>query len=150
MSKQRIPARAQAQYTDYLVKEPMELMAFLAARMPQASRTKLKALLSKRVVYVDNVITTQYNFPLQPGMKVQISREKGNKEFHNRLLKIVYEDAYLLVVEKAMQEQLIILKTMVEEKKEIILKAEKKVKKEIRQMIKPVMTNNKLLVYLMN
>ena len=101
MSKQRIPARAQAQYTDYLVKEPMELMAFLAARMPQASRTKLKALLSKRVVYVDNAITTQYNFPLQPGMKVQISREKGNKEFHNRLLKIVYEDAYLLVVEKA-------------------------------------------------
>lgn len=101
MSKQRIPARAQAQYTDYLVKEPMELMAFLVARMPQASRTKLKALLSKRVVYVDNVITTQYNFPLQPGMKVQISREKGNKEFHNRLLKIVYEDAYLLVVEKA-------------------------------------------------
>ena len=99
--KQRTPARAQARYTDFLVKEPMELMAFLAARMPQASRTKLKTLLSKRVVYVDNVIVTQYNFPLQPGMKVQISREKGNKEFHNRLLKIVYEDAYLLVVEKA-------------------------------------------------
>ena len=66
----------------------MELMEFLAAKMPDASRTKLKSLLSKRVVFVDNVITTQFNFPLQPGMKVQISKEKGKKEFNNRLLKI--------------------------------------------------------------
>lgn len=98
--KERNSARARTQYTDYLVKEPMELMEFLAARMPDASRTKLKTLLSKRVVHVDNVITTQYNFPLKPGTKVQISREKGKKEFHNRLLNIVYEDAYLIVVEK--------------------------------------------------
>ena len=75
-------------------------MEFLATKMPQASRTKLKTLLTKQVVLVDNVITSQYNFPLKPGMKVQISREKGKKEFHNRLLKIVYEDAYLIVVEK--------------------------------------------------
>ena len=100
MSKEKITARARAQYTDYFVKEPMELMEFLAAKMPQASRTKLKSLLSKRIVFVDNVITTQYNFPLQPRMKVQISRDKGNREFHHKLLKIVYEDAYLIVVEK--------------------------------------------------
>lgn len=94
-------ARARAQYTDYIVREPMELMEFLAARMPDASRTKLKALLSKRVVLVDNIITTQYNYALKPGMKVQISRDKGGKhEFNHRLLKIVYEDAYVLVVEK--------------------------------------------------
>ena len=78
----------------------MELMEFLAAKMPDASRTKLKSLLSKRVVFVDNVITTQFNFPLKPGMKVQISKDKGRKEFNNRLLKIVYEDAYIIVVEK--------------------------------------------------
>lgn len=98
--KEKKSVRAQAQYTDYVVREPMELMQFLAAKMPQASRTKLKTLLSKRVVFVNHVITTQYNFPLQPGMKVQISRERGKKEFHNKLLKIVYEDAYLIVVEK--------------------------------------------------
>ena len=93
-------ARARNKYTDYIVREPMELMQFLAARMPQASRTKLKQLLSKRIVFVDQRITTQYNFPLKPGMKVQISREKKGMEFRNRLLKIVYEDAYLIVVEK--------------------------------------------------
>lgn len=89
----RTPAeKARAQYTNYAVKEPMELMEFLATKMPDASRTKLKSLLSKRVVFVDNVITTQFNFPLEAGMKVQISKQKGKKEFNNRLLKIVYED----------------------------------------------------------
>lgn len=83
-----------------MVKQPMELMEFLAAKMPEASRTKLKSLLSKRIVYVDNVITTQYNFMLKPGMKVQISRQKGQKDFSHKLLKIVYEDAYLIVIEK--------------------------------------------------
>lgn len=101
MAQDRKPiARARTQYTDYAVKEPKGLMEFLAEKMPQASRTKLKSLLSKRIVYVDNVITTQYDFPLKPGMKVQISREKNKKEFHNKLLKIVYEDAYLIVIEK--------------------------------------------------
>lgn len=93
-------ARARTQYTNYNVKEPMPLMEFLASIMPQASRTKLKSLLSKRVVYVDNTITTQFDYPLKPGMKVQISRARSTHEFHNRLLKIVYEDAYLIVVEK--------------------------------------------------
>ena len=100
MMKQKPYAKAQNQYTDYLVREPMELMEFLASKMPQASRTKLKTLLAKRVVFVDNVITTQYDFPLQPGMKVQISREKHTHEFRSNLLRIVYEDAYLIVVEK--------------------------------------------------
>ena len=97
----RTPAeKARAQYTGYLVKEPMELMDFLAAKMPDASRTKLKSLLSKRIVLVDNVITTQFNFPLQPGMKVLISKDKNKKEFRHPLLKIVYEDTYIIVVEK--------------------------------------------------
>ena len=97
----RTPAeKARAQYTNYAVKEPMELMAFLAAKMPDASRTKLKALLSKRVVLVDNVITTQFNFPLKPGMKVQISKQKSKKEFTNKLLRIVYEDPYIIVIDK--------------------------------------------------
>lgn len=100
MARKKLVARARSQYTDYLVKEPMELMEFLASKMPQASRTKLKLLLSKRVVFVENVIVTQYNYALQPGMKVKISREKGTKEFHHKQLKIVYEDAYVVVVEK--------------------------------------------------
>lgn len=33
-------------------------------------------------------------------MKVQISREKNKHEFRHPMLKILYEDAYLIVVEK--------------------------------------------------
>ena len=55
MAKEKKPKRsaaekAKAQYTGYTVKEPMELMEFLASKMPDASRTKLKSLLSKRIV----------------------------------------------------------------------------------------------------
>ncbi len=100
VDKEKRATRALAKYTTFPVKKSMELMEFLASQMPDASRNKLKSLLSKRVVYVDNVITTQFNFPLQPGMKVQISKDKGRKEFHSNLLKIVFEDEYLIVVDK--------------------------------------------------
>lgn len=93
-------ARAAAKYTIYNVTEPDELMAFLMKKMDGVSRTRVKALLSNRVVLVDNVIVTQFNHPLKPGMKVQISRKKNMHEFRHPMLKIVYEDAYLIVVEK--------------------------------------------------
>ena len=97
--KGRKMARAVSKYTLYNVKEPAELMAFLMEKVVK-SRTAAKSLLAKRQVLVDNVIVTQYNFALKPGMKVQISKDKGKKEFKSSLLKIVYEDAYLIVVNK--------------------------------------------------
>mgnify|MGYP002240100987 CR=1 FL=1 len=69
-------------------------------KMDGISRTRVKALLANRVVLVDNNIQTQYNFPLKPGMRVQVSREKNKHEFRHPMLKILYEDAYLIVVEK--------------------------------------------------
>ncbi|KAA6328536.1 Ribosomal large subunit pseudouridine synthase D [termite gut metagenome] len=92
--------RAQTKFTVYHVKENCELMTFLMKAQEGISRTSAKSLLSRRQILVNNVITTQYNFALRPGMKVQISKEKGRKEFHNNLLKIIYEDAYLLVINK--------------------------------------------------
>lgn len=93
-------ARAAAKYTIYNVSQSAELMEFLMTKMAGISRTRVKALLTNRVVLVDNNIQTQYNFPLKPGMKVQISREKNKHEFRHQLLKILYEDAYIIVVEK--------------------------------------------------
>lgn len=93
-------ARAKPKFTVYPVKESGELLDFLMKVKDGISRTTAKSLLTKRQVYVDNVITTQYNYALKLGMKVQVSREKGKKEFNSRFLKIVYEDAYLLIVNK--------------------------------------------------
>lgn len=96
----KLKARAKAQFTNFNVNAPEELMTFLSQKMPDASRSTVKSFLTKRQVLVDNVIVTQYNFALKTGMKVQISKDKGRKEFNSSLLKIVYEDAYLLVINK--------------------------------------------------
>lgn len=93
-------ARAASKYTTYRVSEPGELMDFLMKKMAGISRTRVKALLTNRVVLVDNTIQTLYNYPLQPGMCVQISKEKHKHEFRHPMLKILYEDAYIIVVEK--------------------------------------------------
>lgn len=96
----RTAARTQTKYMELHVTEPAELMTFIMQKMSGISRTAAKTLLTKRQVSVNNIITTQYNYALTPGMKVQISREKPKKEFHNPLLKIVYEDKYIIVIEK--------------------------------------------------
>jgi len=100
VKNERPAARAKSKYTIYNVKESAELMEFLMKSMDGISRTTVKSMLTKRRILVDNNITTLYNFQLKPGMKVQISQSKNNKEFQNNQVKLVYEDAYLLVAEK--------------------------------------------------
>ncbi len=86
--------------TQFTVGEPAELMTFLLKALSGISRTRVKTLLTNRVVMVDNVITTQYNSRLNPGMTVTVCRNRQSHEFRNPMLKIVYEDNYLIVVEK--------------------------------------------------
>ncbi len=97
---ERHVAHTASKHTDYRVTEPAELMEFLMKKMAGISRTKVKSMLTNRTISVDNIIRTQYNFPLKPGMTVQISKEKHKHEFRHPMLKVLYEDAYLIVVEK--------------------------------------------------
>ncbi|MCD8165035.1 MAG: pseudouridine synthase [Bacteroides sp.] len=100
-NKKNAPKTAgKPKYNEYVVKEPAELMDFLMNTLAGISRTTAKSLLSHRQVMVDKLITTLYNYPLKPGMVVRISKEKGRKEFTNPHVRIIYEDGYLLVVEK--------------------------------------------------
>lgn len=93
-------ARTASKYTVYRVTEPAELMEFLMKKMSGISRTKVKSMLTNRIVLVNNTIRTQYNFPLKPGMEVQISKEKHKSGFRHPLLNILYEDPYIIVIEK--------------------------------------------------
>lgn len=93
-------ARAQSNFEVYPVREPAELLEFLLKVKSGSSRTTVKSLLTNRQVYVDHKITTQYNHPLKPGMKVQISDKRASRELQSSLLKVIYEDAYLIVVDK--------------------------------------------------
>lgn len=93
-------ARRADQYTNLpIVREPIELMTFLIQK-GSMSRNKVKTLLTHRAVLVDKVITTQYNFMLRLGMTVQISKNHHQKEFRSAHVKLVFEDAYLIVIEK--------------------------------------------------
>ncbi len=93
-------ARKAEQFTNMpAIKAPIGLMDFLITQ-GNISRNKAKALLSHRTVVVDKKITTQYDFELRPGMIVQISKSHNKKEFKSQLIKLVYEDAYLIVIEK--------------------------------------------------
>jgi 23S rRNA pseudouridine1911/1915/1917 synthase len=86
--------------TVFTVKEEMELMPFLLAGMGGMSRTSVKSLLSHRQVMVNGKIVAQFNFPLKVSDKVSISSNRGNTELLHPKLKILYEDNWLIAVEK--------------------------------------------------
>ena len=83
----------------YVVKEPSELLAWLMENLHD-SRTKIKATLSGKGIKVNGKIVTQFDYPLVPGMKIAVSKTKQNNQFKNHYIKLVYEDRYLVVIEK--------------------------------------------------
>lgn len=88
-------------YLHLTVKEYKPLLEFLLDSMENTSRTKIKSTLQGRGVKVNGKVITQFDYPLSCGMKVAVSRSKQNAEmFKNRYIKIVYEDRYIVVVEK--------------------------------------------------
>lgn len=81
------------------VDEPTSLLPFLMAKHC-ASRTAAKSLLSHRLVMVNGSVQTRFDTPLCAEDKVTVVAGKGNLELRHPKLKLVYEDDYLLVVEK--------------------------------------------------
>ncbi len=91
---------SEGQYDHFTVNEAQSVLEFLLANVSQ-SRTKVKATLQGQGVKVNGKTVTQFDYQLQPGMKVAVSKTKRNqKGFKSRYVKIVYEDRWLVVVEK--------------------------------------------------
>lgn len=91
----------QGDYRYYTVNEQALLLEWLLEHIGQ-TRSKVKATLQGQGVKVNGKTITQFDYPLQPGMKVAVSNTKKNqKGFKSRYVKIVYEDRWLIVVEKA-------------------------------------------------
>ena len=84
----------------FKVAEPAQLIAFIMEKMHGMSRNRAKALISNRVVLVNNTITTHPLFELKPGDVVQLDRSKHKKSFHCKELDIVFEDPYLFIIDK--------------------------------------------------
>ncbi|MBR2301155.1 MAG: RluA family pseudouridine synthase [Bacteroidaceae bacterium] len=82
------------------VTEETQLLPFLMEKMHGISRNRVKALLTNRVILVDNKITTHPLTELVPGQIVQLDRSKHKMAFRSNDIDIVYEDPYLVVVDK--------------------------------------------------
>lgn len=88
------------QDTVLLVEADMELLPFLLSKMGGMTRTSIKQLLGQRRVTVNGAIQTRHDVPVHQGDTVTISSGRGNGELHHPKLNIVYEDEWLIVVEK--------------------------------------------------
>jgi len=86
--------------TKFKVTEEVDLMTFLLAKMGGMSRNSIKSLLAHRQVMVNDRISTQFNLPLKPNDSVIVSSSRGNIELSHPKLRILFEDDYLIVVEK--------------------------------------------------
>ena len=88
-------------YDHFRVEQPASLLDWLLQNVHHLRRSKLKATLQGRGIRVDGKVVTQFDYPLKAGQKVTVSRTKQNNSiFKNRYVKIVYEDQYLVVIEK--------------------------------------------------
>ncbi|MFC3811313.1 RluA family pseudouridine synthase [Lacihabitans lacunae] len=81
------------------IEEATELLVFLISKMPHKSRHNVKALL-KENVFVDGNQTSQFNQNLRPGQVVEIKYDKVSVKTKLRGLKLIFEDEYLIVIEK--------------------------------------------------
>ena len=88
------------QETVLRVKESGTLMDFLLQKMGGMTRTSVKNLLARRIVRVDGRVETRPDTLLASGSEVVIMPEQGARLFSHPKLRIVYEDDYVIVVEK--------------------------------------------------
>lgn len=90
-----------ADYDRYDVDKPAPLLEWLLTHVKGESRNKIKDTLKGRGIRVDGKTVTRFDYPLRPGMKVSVSKTKRNNAFRSRYVRIVYEDRYLVVIEKS-------------------------------------------------
>lgn len=89
-------------YDTYMVEHDQPLLDFLLEKVQGQSRSKIKATLQGHGVLVGKTCVTQFDYPLKPGMRVSVSKTKRNLNvLRNRYVKIVYEDQYIVVIDKA-------------------------------------------------
>lgn len=94
-------AYAATKYNEFTVKKPALLLDYIMTQLSGMSRNKAKSILSGRGVCVNKKVTTAYDFPLEVGMVVRISKHKRSTELHSKYVRIIYEDKDLIVIDKS-------------------------------------------------
>ncbi len=85
--------------TKFTVKEETELLVFLLKSINK-SRNDIKVLLRDKHIFVEGRPVTQFNHILKIGQSVEVRWKKASEEQKQKGLSIVFEDQYLIVIEK--------------------------------------------------
>lgn len=85
----------------FTVKQESTLLNYLYAALSSESKTTVKSLLFHKQICVNGRSTTQFDAPLKPGDQVEIFFDRKSLPFSHPMMKIIYEDNDLIVIEKA-------------------------------------------------
>lgn len=87
---------------EFVVTKETELLAFLIEKKVKKSRNAIKSLLAHKQIMVGKQVMTQFDFILKKGDKVSIMKT-DHKHDKKKLegVQIVFEDEYLVVIDKA-------------------------------------------------
>ena len=76
------------------------LMPFLLSSLANRSRDNIKSLLRNRQVLVNGEPVTQFNHELKQGNTIVITSTRHTGGLMARNMRLVYEDEYLIVIDK--------------------------------------------------
>ncbi len=84
----------------YKVEQEDTLLNFLVSLFNDKSRTTIKSYLAHRQVAINDMPTTRFDASLHPGDEVKINLKQGFSIFTHSRLRLVYEDEYIIVIDK--------------------------------------------------
>lgn len=86
---------------EFKVVEQGKLLAFLYVQITDKSKTTVKSYLSNRQVSVNDVVTTQFDANIKAGDRIEVSFGRQKESLRHPLLKLIYEDDDIVVVNKS-------------------------------------------------
>ena len=99
MPKSVRPPRSKTQ-KEFIVESDSTLLPFLFSVFRDKSRTTVKSYLTHRQVSVNDRIATRHDTPLRSGDRIAILSGRGFAPLTHPMLRIVFEDEYLIVIDK--------------------------------------------------
>jgi len=84
----------------FLIEEPGQLLNFMYERLAPRSRSEIKSYLVHGCVLHNGQVTTQFDEQLQHGDEVVINFSRPFPTLVNRMIRLIWEDDDLVVVEK--------------------------------------------------
>lgn len=100
IKKNKITAFVKPKQLKFVVNETDTLIKFLKKQFTGKGSNKIKSLIEKKLISVNNETITFFNYPLEIGQVVYVSNLPKNIENNITDLKILFEDENIIVIDK--------------------------------------------------